>query len=215
MLYSINNALLASHTRCTKTYEKLRQRFFWVGMWKDVKHWTKTCLACRKAKQRVPHSAGYITSLYNEPFDTLGTDLVGPFPRTKKRNIVALTCVDCFTHWPIFIALPNMKAETVARAFLDSVICEHGCPRKLLSDRGTQFLAELVRQVCQILEVKQLYSSGYHPQTNAQRVRDNSSFYQFFLEDLCPQSPRRLGFVPTICGFCVLYQCILARHHFS
>ena len=60
MLHSMYNAPLASHTGCTKTYEKLRQQFFWVGMWKDVKHWTKTCLTCRKAKQRVPSSAGYL-----------------------------------------------------------------------------------------------------------------------------------------------------------
>ena len=160
---------LASHTGHTKTYEKLRQRFFWVGIWKDVKHLTKTCLVCRKAKQRVPRSAGYLRPrLYDEPFDTLAIDLVGPFPHTKNGNIVALTCFDCFMHWPIFIALPNMKAETVARAFVDYVICEHGCPRKLLSDCGTQFLAELVQHVCRILEVKQLYSSGYCPQTNAQ-----------------------------------------------
>ena len=46
--------------------------------------------------------------------------------------------------------------------FTNTAVC-HG---KLLSDRGTQFLAELVQQVCRILEVKQLYSSGYRPQTN-------------------------------------------------
>ena len=56
----------------------------------------------------------------------------------------------------------------MARAFIDYVICEHSCPCKLLSDRGTQFLAKLVQQVCRILEVKQIYSSGYRPQTNAQ-----------------------------------------------
>ena len=105
----MHNVPLAGHTGRTKTYEKLRQRFFWVGMWKDVKHLTKTCLVCRKAKQRVPRSTGYLRPrLYDEPFDILAIDLVGPFPRTKNGNIVALTCFDCFMHWPIFIALPNM-----------------------------------------------------------------------------------------------------------
>ena len=56
----------------------------------------------------------------------------------------------------------------MAQAFVDYVICEHGCPRNLPSDRGTQFLAELVQHVCRILKVKQLYSSGYCPQTSAQ-----------------------------------------------
>ena len=92
---------------------------------------------------------------------TPGIDSFRPFPCTKKGNVVALTCVDCFMHWPIFIALRDMKAETVAQAFNDDVICEHSCPCKILSDRGTQFLAELVRQICRIFEVKQLYSSGY------------------------------------------------------
>ena len=148
----MHNTPLASHTGRTKTYEKLRQRFFWVGMWKDVKHLTKTCLVCRKAKQRVPRSAGYLRPrLYDESFDTLAIDLVGPFPRTKKWKHCCSYLLRLFYALAYFHCITKYESRTVAPAFVDYIICEHGCPRKLLSDRGTQFLAELVQHVCRIL----------------------------------------------------------------
>ena len=101
----------------------------------------------------------------------MGIDLLGPFPRTKRGNIYVLTMVDSFTHWPEFVALPDSTATSVAQAFFESIICRHGCPKRLLSDRGVQFLSNLVKSICNILNVKQAFTSGYHPQTNGQTER--------------------------------------------
>ena len=45
-------------------------------------------------------------------------------------------------------------------------MCQHGIPEELLSDRGANFLPSLMQSVCQVLGVKKLNTSGYHPQTD-------------------------------------------------
>jgi transposase InsO family protein len=172
ILYAFHNSPLAAHLGRTKTYDRLRQRFFWIGMYSDVKRWIKTCLDCRKAKQTSQRHSGYLhPQLYEQPFDTVGIDLLGPFPLSKRGNLYVLTVVDGFTHWPEFIPLPDATAKTIARAFFEEIICRHGCPKRLLSDRGSQFLSTLIKEVCRLLDINQVYTSGYHPQTNGQTER--------------------------------------------
>ena len=47
-----------------------------------------------------------------------------------------------------------MKITTVADAFISNVICRHGVPSSLNTDRGQNFLSNLIREVCNILEIK-------------------------------------------------------------
>ena len=46
------------------------------------------------------------------------------------------------------------------------MICHHRAPECLLSDRGMNFLSELVTEVCRLLQIKKVNTSGYHPQTD-------------------------------------------------
>ena len=169
ILYAFHNSPLAAHLGRTKTYDRIRQRYFWNGMYSDVRKWIKTCLDCRKAKQTLQRHSGYLhPQLYDQPFDTVGIDLLGPFPLSSRGNLYVLTVIDGFTHWPEFIAIPDATAKTITRAFFEDIICRHGCPKRLLSDRGSQFLSNLIKEVCCLLDIKQVYTSGYHPQTNGQ-----------------------------------------------
>ena len=61
---------------------------------------------------------------------------------------------------------PNQKAETIARLLVERVIARHGVPEQLLSDRRTNFLSEVIQEVCTLLGVEKVNTSGYHPQTD-------------------------------------------------
>ena len=67
----------------------------------------------------------------------------------------------------------DQRAETTAKAFVNEVIARHGVPRKLLTDQGRNFEAELIKQVFQLLGVHKLRTSPYHPQTDGQVERLN------------------------------------------
>ena len=44
----------------------------------------------------------------------------------------------------------------------------HGIPKKITSDRGPQFVSELMKELCTRLGIQQNLSTAYHPQTDGQ-----------------------------------------------
>jgi len=58
-------------------------------------------------------------------------------------------------------------------------VCLHGVPKKIVSDRGTQFTSYFWQQVHSLLGTKLNFSTAYHPQTDGQTKRINQ-----ILEDM-------------------------------
>ena len=119
--------------------------------------------------------APLLTIKIPEPFERVSVDILGPLPVTTHANRYILCFTDHCTRWPILVPLKNIDASTIARAHYDSVICKHGCPKSLLSDRGSNFLSKVVLEVCRIMQTHKLNTtSSYHPQCNAIQERFNS-----------------------------------------
>ena len=93
-------------------------------------------------------------------------DVMGPFPVTSSNNKYLLTITDLATRWCEVIPIPNQTAITIAHAFITHFCLRFGPPRTLLSDRGANFLSQLLAEVCKILSIQQKFTSAYHPQTN-------------------------------------------------
>ena len=49
---------------------------------------------------------------------------------------------------------------------MEHIVVRHGVPEQLLSDRGSNFLSELIKEVCTLLGMEKINTSGYHPQTD-------------------------------------------------
>ena len=58
-----------------------------------------------------------------------------------------LTLSDQFTRWPKAIPLPNMTADSVARAFATHWIARFGVPSNITTDRGRQFESDLFKKL--------------------------------------------------------------------
>jgi len=70
-------------------------------------------------------------------------------------------------------------AEGLARMFRDYVWKLHGLPESIISDRGVQFAANLMRELNQILGIKTRLSTAFHPQTNGQTEKTNQELEQY------------------------------------
>ena len=57
-------------------------------------------------------------------------------------------------------------------------VSRHGAPRVLLSDRGSNFLSSLFREVCFLMNTDKIFTSGYRPQTNGLVERFNGTLAQ-------------------------------------
>ena len=86
----------------------------------------------------------------------------------------------------------------MVRSFYERVICQHGVPRRLLSDNGPQFRSALVEVLCRYFGIEKVYSSAYYPQGDGyaermMRTMNNS------LSVLCREDPYRWdGYVPGL-----------------
>lgn len=74
--------------------------------------------------------------------------------------------MDYLTKWVEAIPVPDQRAETIARLLVEYIVCRHGVPEELLSDRGANFLSDVILQLCSLLGIKKINTSGYHPQTD-------------------------------------------------
>jgi hypothetical protein len=68
-----------------------------------------------------------------------------------------------------------MKATTVAKILVDEIISRHSAPKKLLSDQGRDFLANIVKELCNYFKTKKIQTTPYHPQTNGLTERFNGT----------------------------------------
>jgi len=90
-------------------------------------------------------------------------------------NYYVIVFMDYLTKWVEAFAIPDQKAETIAHLFVDNIVCRHGIPEQLLSDRGANFLSELILDICKALGVSKINTSGYHPQMNDLVEKFNST----------------------------------------
>lgn len=179
VLVHAHDDLMGGHLGTFKTYEKLRDRFYWRGMYKDVEHWVRSCVDCATRKRpRNNLRAPLLPIPVDGAFDRLAVDCLGPLPVTwsGKRYIVVFT--EYMTKWPEIFAVKNIDAVTIAQLLVNDIIPRHGAPRTLLSDRGQNFLSLLVAEVCKIYSIKKLNTTAYHPQTDGLVERMNSTLCQ-------------------------------------
>lgn len=62
---------------------------------------------------------------------------------------------------------------------LSSFISQFGIPKTILTDQGTNFTSELFKQTCNLLKIKQLWSTPYHPQTQGALEISHSTFKEY------------------------------------
>ena len=108
-----------------------------------------------------------------------------------------LVVVDQFTKMTHFVpTTEKTTAEELARLFRDNIWQLHGLPESIISDRGPQFMAGLMRELNEMLGIKTKLSTAFHPQTDGQTERMNQELEQYlhmFIDHHQEQWPEWLG----------------------
>ncbi len=173
---SYHDSPFAGHLGVQKTEAHLREKFFWPGLRLDVRKWIQCCDSCAGRKDPVPNQPAPLQPIPGlAKFERWQTDCLGPLPLTEKGNKFILLFVECFSRFVELIPVPDLKAETTGRAFLEHIVLRYGVPTQILSDRGTNYTSELLKGVYDLLGVKPLFTTPLHPQGNGLSERMNKS----------------------------------------
>ena len=124
------------------------------------------------------------------PWDTLSVDIVGPLPADRRHEFL-IVFVDCFSRYSILVPTSNHTASTVSDALLRHVVPYFGTPRRLLSDRGWEFVGEVWSKLTHSLGIQRLLTSPYHPKGNAINERSHRTINNMLRARLLKGVPSR------------------------
>jgi hypothetical protein len=161
------------HMGIARTIEKVRDKYFFPKMCSIISKYVKSCILCsqRKKPTLVTNAPIVPMPVPESPWLRVSTDLLGRLPKSSSGNQYVLVFIDYFSKYVELIAIPDAKAETVAKAFVERVILLHGAPQYLHSDRGTQYLSKLIKEAGKLFQVHKTQTTSYHPSCNGQSER--------------------------------------------
>ena len=134
-------------------------------MYEDIRTHIRTCDTCqrrRKEKETEPLQLVKVTTACAH----IGIDIIGPLPRTLRGNRYIIMAIDYLTKYPEARALQLADSLSIVPFIYEDIICRHGIPLEITSDRGTEIVNELVRTLCQQYKIRHFITTAYHPQGN-------------------------------------------------
>src|SRR3954468_19033549 len=137
---------------------------------------------CSRVKAEHQKPAGLLQPLPipDWKWDKIGMDFITGLPRTRSRYDSILVVVDRLTKVAHFIPVKTTYTSAkLAKIYMSRIVCLHGVPKSIVSDRGTQFTSHFWRQLHESLGTRLEFSTASHPQTDGQTERTNQ-----ILEDM-------------------------------
>lgn len=171
---------VGGHQGINRTAKKIRAKFKWSKMHKDIKSFIRSCESCQKNKySRNTKMPLVITTTAKRPFEKVFLDIVGPLPITDSHNKYILTFEDDLTKFCEAIAIPNQEASTIAESFVTHIICKFGTPSYVLTDQGANFLSAIFKETCKLLKISKIQTTAYHPQSNGSLERTHRNLAEY------------------------------------
>ena len=94
-------------------------------------------------------------------------DLVGPIhPPSSRGNKYVLTVIDMLTGFTMAVPIKSKNADTICDAYQDHIYCTFGGSSRILTDNGSEFKNQEMKQVCEMLGIKHIFSPVYTPEAN-------------------------------------------------
>lgn len=148
VLQELHDLKTAGHIGEKKTLLKVRHRYYWAGMVKDIQMHVRQCNECarRKGPQR-KRRASLRQLRAGAPLERVAVDVLGPLPETEDGNVYVLVLGDYFTKWMETYPIPDQTAETVATKVFEEFVCRFGVPQELHSDQGRNFEAQVFQEL--------------------------------------------------------------------
>lgn len=162
------------HFGVEKTLDALREKNeSWKHMRKHVRKFIQQCPICQvTSDKKLAVKVAPFTRAAYEPMEVLNIDAIGPLPEDESKNTYILVVIDCFSRWVELFGVPDTSALSAAK-----VLIQHcgrfGIPALIRSDRGSQFVNELIENLVTLLGTEQELTTAYSKEENAIVERAN------------------------------------------
>ena len=157
----------AGHFGVEATVARAQLKFYWPGMYGNLKADVAACEVCLAKQQKVnTHHTEHQPRRHGYPGEVLYVDLVGPMPKSHKDNLFICTMQDGFSKYVTAVMIPCKEAPVVANAVLEGWITKFGCPDRIHTDQGTEFKNKLWKDLMDRLQITKTETPPYNPHSN-------------------------------------------------
>nr|GFA52386.1 reverse transcriptase domain-containing protein [Tanacetum cinerariifolium] len=155
----------------TKMYQDLRKMYWWPNMKADIATYVSQCITCAKVKAEHLKPSGLLqqTKIPKWKSENVTMDFVTRLLRTPSGYDSIWVIVDRLTKSSHF--LPKKKTdciEKLAELYLKEIVCKHGMPVSVISDRDSLFTSRFWVSLQKALGNQLDLSTAYHPETDGQ-----------------------------------------------
>ena len=148
----------------------------------EIARYVSECDICRRVKADHIKTAGLLQTLPTPAWkwEDISMDFITGLPLTADAHNSIWVIVDRLTKSAHFIPVHSTYTTgKYAELYIDRIVCLHGIPKTIISDRGSQFVSKFWEHLQEALGTVLIRSSAYHPQTGGQTERINQ-----ILEDM-------------------------------
>jgi len=176
-----HSTAIGGHKGITKTYQRIKSRYHWPLMKREIEKFINQCRNCQLKKlTRVKIKQPMVlTDTPDAAFDKVSMDIMGPLPKTPLGNAYILTVQDLLTKYSLAIPLKEANAINVADALVEYVICTYGSPKALLTDQGSHFINSLMRVIARKFRIAHCKTTAYRPQANGSIERSHHVLWEY------------------------------------
>jgi hypothetical protein len=142
ILSEAHDTAYSIHPGSTKMYYDLKERFWWYGMKRSVAKYVAICDTYQRVKAEHQRPAGLLQPLKipEWKWEEITMDFIVGLPRTQKGYNSIWVVVDRLTKVAHFIPVnTSYSGARLAELYISRIVCLHGVPKKIISDRGSQF----------------------------------------------------------------------------
>ncbi|KAK3093847.1 hypothetical protein FSP39_020940 [Pinctada imbricata] len=152
----------SAHGGIIDTLDRIKEKCFFPRMKFRVNEFVKSCHECQNRKMtKIPTKAGIVSyPTPKQPFDVWQIDLQGPLPTSYRGNAYIFTATCMFSKFLFTTPVPNKDAITVSEA-LHKLFTTYGTCNTILSDQGSEFIAQATKEVCRMMNITQQFTPSF------------------------------------------------------
>ncbi|GBM13864.1 Transposon Tf2-9 polyprotein [Araneus ventricosus] len=156
----------APHFGVRKTFEFIRHKYQWKGMYLDTKNFCEHCEKCLENKPKAKLTQTQMIPKRNlAPGQCIAIDVVGKLPRSTDNKNFILTIIDHYSRYLEAYPLQNITSRTIINC-LNKYFANFGLPKFLITDNATNFISNEMVEFLDRLNIQHRKSSIYYPMAN-------------------------------------------------
>ena len=170
----IKQAHLLGHTNARRTFDRLKDNFYWKNMMQNIDDKIRNCIPCLKHKRVTVKEHPAIALPINKIFDRIGIDLVLGLPETEEGFIGIMVITEYLTKYPYAVPIKTKTALEISDHLIQ-YFSLFGPPAEILTDQGREFVNQIVDDLIKSIGIEHTITSSYHPRTDGLCERYNQT----------------------------------------